>query len=58
MIILNVNHSPSWLILNDGLIIEEAVRTLSGSIGLVAAVPLTTFFAAFYLTELKKKSAK
>lgn len=55
MIVLNVNHSPSWLILNDGLIMEEVVRTLAGSIGLVAAVPLTTFFATFYISNLKRK---
>jgi len=55
MIILNVNQSPLWLILNDGLIIEEAVRTLAGSIGLVAAVPLTTVMATFYLTQISKR---
>lgn len=55
MIVLNVNHSPSWLILNDGLIVEEAVRTLSGSIGLVAAVPLTTVIAAYYVSVRKNK---
>jgi uncharacterized membrane protein len=37
---------------------EEAVRTLAGSIGLVAAVPLTTFIAAFYISASKKKLAK
>ncbi len=58
MIVLNVNHSPAWLILNDGLIMEEVVRTLAGSIGLVAAVPLTTLFAAFYISASKKKLVK
>ena len=56
MITLNVNKSPLWLILNDQLIIEEVVRTLAGSIGLVAAVPLTTLFATFYITEIKAKT--
>lgn len=51
MINLNVNRYPIWSILNDGLIIEEVVRTLAGSIGLVAAVPLTTLMATFYLTR-------
>ena len=55
MITLNVNKSPLWLILNDQLIIEEVVRTLGGSLGLVAAVPLTTLFATFYITEIKNK---
>jgi len=58
MINLNVNHSPLWLILNDQLIIEEVVRTLAGSIGLVAAVPLTTLFATFYITEMMGKTKR
>jgi uncharacterized membrane protein len=52
-LILNPNHYPTWLILNDELIMEEVVRTLAGSLGLVLAVPLTTFLAAFYLSKLK-----
>ncbi|HKB88263.1 MAG TPA: YibE/F family protein [Patescibacteria group bacterium] len=54
IIILNPNHYPLWLILNDGLIIEEVVRTLAGSIGLVAAVPLTTLMAAFYFAKIRR----
>lgn len=50
-LVLNPNHYPLWSILNDGLIIEEVVRTLAGSIGLVAAVPLTTFLASFYFSK-------
>ncbi len=57
MIILNVNRYPFWFILNDGLIVEEIIRTLAGSIGLVAAVPLTTFLASFYVASLNKKKA-
>jgi uncharacterized membrane protein len=56
MITLNVNRYPLWSILNDGLIIEEAVRTLAGSIGLVAAVPLTTLLATLYVTRSTRKS--
>jgi len=56
MITLNVNRYPLWSILNDGLIIEEVVRTLAGSIGLVAAVPLTTLLATLYVTRSSRKS--
>src|SRR5258706_5720772 len=55
-LILNPNHYPLWLILNDELIMEEVVRTLAGSLGLVLAVPLTTFLAAFYLSKLSTSS--
>jgi uncharacterized membrane protein len=56
MITLNVNRYPLWSILNDGLIIEEVVRTLAGSIGLVAAVPLTTLLATLYVTRSNRKT--
>lgn len=50
-LILNPNNYPMWMILNSELIMEEVVRTLAGSIGLVAAVPLTTFLAAWYVAR-------
>jgi uncharacterized membrane protein len=56
LIVLNPIHYPLWLILNDGLIMEEVVRTLAGSIGLVAAVPLTTLLATLYVTRTNKSS--
>ncbi|MGI8419128.1 MAG: YibE/F family protein [Candidatus Levyibacteriota bacterium] len=46
-IILNPNHQPLWLILNSEILMEEIVRTLAGSIGLILAVPLTAVFAAW-----------
>lgn len=39
--------SPAWVSLNDQMIAEEVVRTITGSIGLVLSIPLTTFVAAY-----------
>lgn len=50
VLVTNPNSYPLWSILNSEMIMEEIVRTLSGSFGLIFAVPLTTFFAAWYLT--------
>lgn len=50
-IALNPNHTPMHVILNDGLIVEEIIRTLAGSMGLLLAVPLTTVLAAYYSTR-------
>lgn len=47
------NTRPWWVVLNDEMIAEEIVRTLSGSIGLVLAVPLTTILAAVMLKRSK-----
>ncbi len=43
--------TPLWVILNQQLIAEEVVRTLMGSIGLVAAVPLSTALAAYWASN-------
>ncbi len=50
-LIINPNAYPLWSILNSEMIIEEIVRTLSGSFGLVLAVPLTTVLASWYTTK-------
>lgn len=46
--VLNPLNQPLWLLFNNELIIEEVVRTLAGSIGLILAVPITTVLAAFF----------
>lgn len=59
ILITNPNHYPFWSIINSEMIVEEIVRTLSGSFGLILAVPLTTTLAAWYLTQKReaRKSA-
>lgn len=44
---LNPSEQPLWLLLNNESILEEVVRTLAGSAGLVLAVPITTVIAAW-----------
>lgn len=48
-ILLTVNPAgqPLWYALNQQTIAEEIVRTLTGSIGLVLSIPLTTLIAAY-----------
>jgi uncharacterized membrane protein len=49
LVISQQNHTqPLWVILNSETIVEEVVRTIAGSIGLILAVPLTTVIAAFF----------
>jgi uncharacterized membrane protein len=45
--VLNPAHQPYWVIFNSESIVEEVIRTLCGSIGLILAVPLTTLLAAW-----------
>lgn len=44
-------QSPVWVTLNSDIVAEEFMRTVIGSIGLVAAVPLTTVLAAAVYTK-------
>jgi len=55
-LILNPMKQPLWAILNSEMIVEEIVRTLAGSIGLILAVPITTIFAAWVVTRQKDKN--
>lgn len=45
LVVLLVSRQPAALIFNDEVIVTEIVRTLTGSLGIVAAIPLTTFIA-------------
>ena len=57
LLLFAVQDSVGFLtVINNEMIATEIVRTLTGSIGLILAVPIATFFAVNYLT--KKKVAK
>lgn len=45
LVVLLVSRQPTDLVLNNEEIATEIVRTLVGSLGILAAVPLTTFIA-------------
>ena len=57
-ILVNPNQVPLWVIFNSEIIMEEVVRTLSGSIGLVLAVPLSAFLASYYVTRKQMTHGK
>lgn len=54
-IVMNPTNQPLWLILNSEILQEEIVRTVTGSIGLILAVPLTAFFGALVYQPKKAK---
>ncbi len=51
-------QTPLWVIMNSQIIVEEVVRTLVGSIGLVLAVPLTTAVCAAIAERLSDDQLK
>jgi uncharacterized membrane protein len=50
--------SPFSEVINYEILAEEIVRTLVASIGLILAVPITTFLAAYFITRIKDKNVK
>lgn len=58
ILLINNQNVPTFVALNSEIIVEEIIRTLAGSIGLVLAVPLTTFIASFVALRLSKEALK
>lgn len=52
--VLNPAHLPAWVIINNQSTAEEIVRTLAGSMGLILAVPITTFLASWFAIKIKR----
>ena len=53
--VLNPNSIPSWVMLNDEMITEEIVRAVTGSMGLILAVPITTLIASYIAKKYNQK---
>ncbi len=50
------NSHPFTEVINYEIIAEEVIRTLVGSIGLITAVPMTTFLAVNFIAKAKKRT--
>jgi len=58
-LLFSMNTSqPAWVTLNSEVIAEEVVRTLTGSIGIVLAVPIATFIASYFIVWKKPPASK
>ena len=54
LLLLSIYVQPLWVTLSSEMIVEEIVRTLSGSISLIMAVPITTYLAAIVVGAKEK----
>ena len=57
IVFLIVSQQPTALVTNQEVIATEVARTLVGSLGIVAAVPLTTFIGAVLASEASSTHA-
>ncbi|HWA52381.1 MAG TPA: YibE/F family protein [Patescibacteria group bacterium] len=46
---LNPGGQPLWVVLNNEIIIDEVVRTIAGTCGLILAIPICTFLASWWV---------
>lgn len=53
--ILNPNHLPWWVMLNNQLFGEEIVRSIAGSVGLMLSVPIATLLASYLAPYIQEK---
>lgn len=49
LLLLRNDQTPLWVTLNGEFLAEEIIRTLVGSATLLVAVPVSTWFAAYFL---------
>lgn len=52
--VLNPNNTPAWVMINSEMVSEEIVRAVSGSVGLILAVPITTIIATYFAKKTYK----
>ncbi len=48
LLVFSISEGDFGYLVNFSFVAEEVVRTLVGSLGLIAAVPITTFIAAYF----------
>lgn len=54
LLLFSLGQGDYGYLINFALISEEVVRTLVGSLGLIAAVPITTIIAIFFAQRVDK----
>lgn len=57
LLLFTVYERPWWVIMNTEAIAEEVIRTLVGSVALMAAVPITTLLAAYWVSRSSASAA-
>lgn len=56
-LLITLSDAPLLQSLNNEAIASEIVRSMVGSLGIIAAVPITTFLAAWLIVDAKRRRA-
>ncbi|CAN5355630.1 hypothetical protein BH10PAT1_BH10PAT1_5300 [soil metagenome] len=49
--VFNPSKQPLWVLLNNEVIVDEIVRTIAGTCGLILAIPICTYIASWWVTK-------
>lgn len=49
--VINPGKQPLWVVLNNEVILDEVVRTIVGTCGLILAIPICTYIASWWVTK-------
>ena len=49
--LINPGNYPLWVIINSEIIMDEVVRSLAGTVGLILAIPIVNILACWYITK-------
>lgn len=52
--VINPGKQPIWVVLNNEVIVDEVVRTIAGTCGLILAIPICTYIASWWVTKYPK----
>jgi uncharacterized membrane protein len=55
LVLFAISRQPPGIVLNGEVVAVEIVRTMVGSMGIVAAVPLTTAIAVWFASPRKRR---
>ncbi|HSX48731.1 MAG TPA: YibE/F family protein [Candidatus Saccharimonadales bacterium] len=49
--VINPGSQPLWVVLNSEIIVDEVVRTIAGTCGLILAIPICTYLASWWVDK-------
>jgi uncharacterized membrane protein len=51
IIIMGIEHTPLWVMINGEIIAEEIIRAITGSVSLILGVPVSSFLASYFANK-------
>ncbi len=56
--LVNPQKQPLWAMMNNEFVVEEIIKTLGGTLGILLSVPIVTILAAYFVNKYHKGKLK